>query len=99
MFKSLGRSPIGKEGCVSPQVSREILLPELPVGAQGIVVDVAEGGHQARCMELGLIPGARVVVLQDGGEALFLAINNGRMALSKECLWLVSVLPEPARVS
>lgn len=97
MFDSLDPLLAEKGWCVPPKGGRQLLLTELPVGSPGVVVEVGEGTHQARCSELGFIPGARVEVLRDGGETLLIAINDSRFAMSRACLRQIIVLPEATK--
>jgi len=72
----------------------EASLPKLPVGtplsqlatgASAVVLEVLGGPPGGRCMEMGLIPGARVEVLQ-AGDPMLLGIGGGRLAMSRNCL-------------
>lgn len=67
-------------------------LTQLSERERGIVVDVAAGDALRRCMELGLVPGALVVVLATG-DSMLLSVNGSRFGISREYLKGILVTP------
>lgn len=57
-------------------------LTDLAVRAHGTVVEVPERKLLQRCMEMGLVPGAHITVIQ-GGDPMVLSINGSRTAISR----------------
>ena len=57
-------------------------LTDLAVRAHGTVVEVPEGKLLQRCMEMGLLPGAHITVIQSG-DPMLLSINGSRTAISR----------------
>lgn len=69
-------------------------LSELPAGKEATIVEVMPGPPQGRCLELGLIPGAHVRVIQAGDPTL-LGVDGGRLAIARGCLAHILVSPVP----
>lgn len=57
-------------------------LSDLAACARGTVVEVPEGKLLQRCMEMGLLPGAHITVIQSG-DPMLLSINGSRTAISR----------------
>jgi Fe2+ transport system protein FeoA len=57
-------------------------LTDLAVRTHGTVVEVPEGKLLQRCMEMGLLPGAHITVIQ-GGDPMLLSIDGSRTAISR----------------
>ena len=58
----------------------------------GTIIELLPSTHRVRCMELGLIPGARVVILK-GGPTVLLSVNGHKLALSREFLTGIMITP------
>ena len=68
-----------------PQRPLGTLLSALPEGTSAIVSEIVESPSKQRCMEIGLVVGAHLRVLQSGDPTL-LNLNGCRIALSRRCL-------------
>ena len=56
----------------------------MPEGREVIISRIAGGGEFSRRLsELGLVPGARVQVVQNGGGAILLRVGDARFALGQ----------------
>jgi|LSQX01.3.fsa_nt_gb Fe2+ transport system protein FeoA len=56
----------------------------MPEGSEVTVARVAGGGESSRRLsELGLVPGVRVNIVQNGGGPLLLKVGDSRFALGK----------------
>ena len=77
-----------KPELVNSETSRLPALPisrpltDLAVRAHGTIIEVPEGMLLQRCMEMGLLPGAHITVIQSG-DPMLLSINGSRTAISR----------------
>jgi Fe2+ transport system protein FeoA len=82
MFGSTKPELVDSETSRLPALPIKRPLSDLAACAHGTVVEIPEGGLLQRCMEMGLVPGAHITVIQSG-DPMLLSINGSRTAISR----------------